>query len=58
VLIESSDGKDRWSTVGVSYNIIEASWQALVDSMNYKLFKDDPQKWPTARRLNAEKEHA
>jgi 2-isopropylmalate synthase len=32
--------------VGVSHNIIEASWQALVDSINYKLFKDDPQKWP------------
>jgi len=37
VLIESSDGKDRWGTVGVSENIIEASWQALVDSIDYKL---------------------
>lgn len=46
VLIESSDKRDRWTTVGVSHNIIEASWQALVDSINYKLFKDDPQKWP------------
>ncbi|MDO9084050.1 MAG: citramalate synthase, partial [Humidesulfovibrio sp.] len=46
VLIESGDKKDRWTTVGVSHNIIEASWQALVDSINYKLFKDDPQKWP------------
>jgi 2-isopropylmalate synthase len=46
VLIESGDKQGRWTTVGVSHNIIEASWQALVDSINYKLFKDDPQKWP------------
>jgi 2-isopropylmalate synthase len=39
VLIESSDGVDTWSTVGVSTNIIEASWQALCDSISYKLFK-------------------
>ncbi len=39
VLIQSSDGVDTWSTVGVSENIIEASWQALCDSINYKLFK-------------------
>jgi len=37
VLIESSDGKDEWGTVGVSENIIEASLQALVDSMEYAL---------------------
>ena len=40
VLIESGDGKARWGTVGVSYNVIEASWQALVDSIDYKLYKD------------------
>jgi 2-isopropylmalate synthase len=40
VLIESRDGKDIWNTVGVSENIIEASWQALVDSIYYKLSKD------------------
>jgi 2-isopropylmalate synthase len=40
VLIESGDGKDRWGTVGVSRNLIEASWQALVDSIEYKLYKD------------------
>lgn len=40
VLIESGDRKDRWSTVGVSENIIEASWQALVDSIEYKLLKE------------------
>lgn len=39
VLIESSDGEDTWTTVGVSTNIIEASWQALCDGLNYKLFK-------------------
>jgi 2-isopropylmalate synthase len=40
VLIESRDEKDEWGTVGVSENIIEASWQALVDSIEYKLMKD------------------
>jgi len=39
VLIESSDGQNTWSTVGVSENIIEASLMALSDAMNYKLFK-------------------
>ncbi len=39
VLIESHDATDHWSTVGVSHDIIEASWQALVDSINYKLYK-------------------
>ena len=32
---------DVWGTVGVSENIIEASWLALVDSFEYKLFKDE-----------------
>ena len=40
VLIESSDGTDTWSTVGVSSDILEASWIALVDSFEYKLIKD------------------
>jgi 2-isopropylmalate synthase len=40
VLIESGDGQERWGTVGVSPNVIEASWQALVDSIDYKLYKD------------------
>jgi 2-isopropylmalate synthase len=39
VLIESTDGSSTWGTVGVSENIIEASWQALVDSISYKLLK-------------------
>ena len=38
VLIESSDEHRSWSTVGVSENIIEASWQAINDSLNYKLY--------------------
>jgi len=41
VLIESRDAKDEWGTVGVSENIIEASWQALVDSIEYKLLKEE-----------------
>jgi 2-isopropylmalate synthase len=40
VVIESRDHDDVWTTVGVSENIIEASWLALVDSVEYKLFKD------------------
>jgi len=39
VLVESGDAQERWGTVGVSENIIEASWQALVDSIEYKLLK-------------------
>lgn len=41
VLVVSSDGPDNWSTVGVSYNIIQASWRALVDSLNFFLLKRD-----------------
>ncbi len=37
VLLDSSDGHDSWGTVGVSENIIEASWEALVDSIEYGL---------------------
>jgi 2-isopropylmalate synthase len=37
VLIESTDGERKWGTVGVSENIIQASWMALVDSLEYKL---------------------
>jgi 2-isopropylmalate synthase len=40
VLIESQDPHKSWWTMGVSENIIEASWQALVDSVEYKLLKD------------------
>ncbi len=44
VLIESTDGVDQWGTVGVSHDILEASWQALVDSITYKMYKDEKQK--------------
>ncbi len=40
VLIESTDGVENWSTVGVSRDVIQASWIALVDSIEYKLIKD------------------
>lgn len=43
VLLQSQDEHDSWTTVGVSENIIEASWQALVDSIEYKLLKDSGQ---------------
>ena len=35
VLLDSSDGRESWGTIGVSENIIEASWEALVDSLEY-----------------------
>jgi 2-isopropylmalate synthase len=41
VLITSGDGDETWGTVGVAGNIIEASWQALVDSIEYKLRRDE-----------------
>ena len=41
VLVESRDKNSRWGTVGVSHDILEASWQALVDSITYKLLKDE-----------------
>lgn len=45
VLIESSDGNDSWTTVGVSQDIIEASRIALVDSIEFKLIKDIEKKF-------------
>jgi 2-isopropylmalate synthase len=48
VLIESTDGKHSWGTVGVSTNLIEASWEALVDSVEYKLFLDEQERAKTA----------
>jgi 2-isopropylmalate synthase len=44
VTIESRDEDEVWGTVGVSENIIEASWIALVDSFEYKLCKDEERK--------------
>lgn len=45
VLIESSDSVETWTTVGVSCDIMEASWIALVDSFEYKLIKDVEQRY-------------
>jgi 2-isopropylmalate synthase len=44
VLIQSTDGTEIWGTVGVSQNLMEASWLALVDSISYKLMKDEKAK--------------
>ncbi len=54
VIIESADEHDVWGTVGVSENIIEASWLALVDAIEYKLFKDELK----AANLGSSFEHA
>ncbi len=41
VMVESADAQgNRWSTVGVSPNIVDASFEALADSITYKLFRD------------------
>jgi len=44
VIVQSRDDSHVWGTVGVSENIIEASWRALVDSIEYKLLRDEAQK--------------
>ena len=41
VLIESRDAEQHWGTIGVSENIIDASWAALVDSIEYKLLREE-----------------
>ena len=46
VLLDSSDGQDSWGSIGVSENIIEASWEALVDSLEYAF---QPRRPPVAR---------
>ena len=51
VVIESRDDDGMWGTVGVSENIIEASWIALVDSLEYKLFKDQARHTPPSGML-------
>lgn len=47
VLIESRDNDSEWGTVGVSHDILEASWQALVDSISYKLMQDEQKRTST-----------
>jgi 2-isopropylmalate synthase len=49
VLLESGDHKEKWGTVGVSDNIMEASWQALADSIEYKLLPND-EMGPSAKK--------
>ncbi len=49
VLIESGDGETNLSTVGVSENIVEASWKALFDRIDYKLLKDEAKRVAKAR---------
>ena len=44
VIIDSADGEQSWSTVGVSTNMIEASWHALVDSVVYGLLRCENKK--------------
>lgn len=46
VLIQSSDGKNSWGTVGVSENLIEASWEALVDSIEYGIINKNNEEKP------------
>jgi 2-isopropylmalate synthase len=41
VLIDSTDGHDTWTTIGVSPNVIEASWMALIDSLVFGLKRAD-----------------
>jgi 2-isopropylmalate synthase len=53
VLIQSGDGKDSWGTVGVSQNVMEASWLALVDSISYKLMKDEQE----GREIKGKSDH-
>jgi 2-isopropylmalate synthase len=45
VLVDASDGERRWSTLGASPNIVEASWQALADSIEYAMQKKETA-WP------------
>lgn len=52
VLIESGDADASWIAVGVSHDIIEASWQALADSLTYKLYRDEERQ----RRLDGERD--
>jgi 2-isopropylmalate synthase len=46
VLVQQSDGEDSWTTVGVSENILEASYLALADGVKYKLLRDRTQSLP------------
>lgn len=54
VMIESRDEHSVWGTVGVSENVIEASWMALVDSIEYKIMKDQEHAEEAAQPVNAQ----
>jgi 2-isopropylmalate synthase len=54
VLLDSSDGRETWGTIGVSENIIEASWEALVDSLEYAFQPRDREPPPAARSENTQ----
>ena len=56
VQIESRDPREIWSTIGVSENVIEASWQALVDSVQYKLSREMKEKKKNQKNTAKEKE--
>jgi 2-isopropylmalate synthase len=51
VLLDSSDGEREWGSIGVSENIIEASWDALVDSLEYA-FQPRPETSPASERAD------
>ena len=52
VNIESTDKHETWGTIGVSENVIEASWQALVDAVEYKLHKDETSNLTSVEHLS------
>ena len=54
VLIECTDGEDSWETVGVGTNIIEASWEALVDSVTYGLLRHHDAQRPVPANAGSE----
>ena len=51
VLIDSSDGRDSWGSVGVGVNVVQASWEALVDSISYGLLRRGGDEASAAERL-------
>ncbi len=55
VLIQSRDDRESWSTVGVSDNVIEASWQALTDAVNYKLHRSEVRDQKSEVRLTSDR---
>lgn len=55
VLIETTDHDSNWTTVGVSENIIEASWKAMVDSIVFKMMKDNDDQKKTERQMEGVK---